>query len=228
MMQMFSLISMSLCLLSCRTPQTTEDVVLLLQQAIKAPQQAMAICSKIEATSRQEECLFTAAIQLKNSPALREKVCNELTGKSHGECLFMLAEESNNPTLCAQATPFELDCRLHIFSLRSGRYHTLKDLLQLATSLEMDLNNHNVQTLVYREALSRTPHIPINRCQEANDQQYCVEIARKLYRDILSLSKREGTFPCQGSLGRLKHQDHPVLTKEFNAVHVKTCPQPPK
>jgi hypothetical protein len=212
---------------SCSFEQTTEDAVKIMQIALQNPEGAIDICAKIQAQSQKQECLFSSALQLQNSPTVREKICQELRNNERGECYFLLAEESNDPTLCPKAIPFENDCRLHIFSLRSGRYHSLSKLIELAKSLDMDINNNNVQALMYREALSRTPNVPISICEQANNSTSCIDVAKKLYRDILILAKKQKNFPCQPPLGRLDHGNHPTLLKEFKVFKQELCIQKP-
>ena len=210
-------------LLGCNQVQNTTTVVALIAEANRNPTKAIEICSKIEKKTTQNECLFSSSLQIKGQPKQTEKICKKLEDKWKNECFFNLAEATNEVEYCQQSGSFEIDCKLHLLSQRSIRYHSMKSLVEEAKALELDLNHPNVESILYRTVLSRQKRVPISQCSDAPNQNSCLRVGAMIYQDILNIAQREGNFPCAQPLGRLEHQNQETLLGMYNKIKDKLC-----
>lgn len=149
----------------------------LVEKAKQAPLKAFSICKEISSPDIQEECFSSSAQNLNGAPKQKEALCDELSGSLKGECFFELAEEVQKVEFCQRATPFELDCRLHILEAQCGKFSSLSSLLSLTKNLELDYSHPNVGNILYGCLLSHPQ--PRDICSQTPNPKQCIQIQER-------------------------------------------------
>jgi hypothetical protein len=198
----------------------------ILEKVQKNPSKASLFCAEVTDLDKREECLLSAVelLRKKDQPTT-EAICLEMKTTKRGECFFRLAEVSQKIAHCAQAIPFQEDCKLHLLTkkLITSKVTTIRETKTILDQMSLSFDSPHTKTVVYRHLLSKQHPIPIQNCITYPDAEECVMAAEGLYVDRLRYARDTNTFPCN-DLGKLDHQSHPVLKKEYNRFQGEVCP----
>ena len=125
------------------------------------------------------------------------------------ECLFQIAERSDDPSRCGQAGRFADDCRLHLWSrdlrellpthARPGEVETAASAALARYGFEADDNRP--WSALYRELMARQRPLDRAACASAPteaQQEACWNTGRSVYQDRLNVARDRHLAPCDG------------------------------
>lgn len=218
-------------LFSCSPQQTDSqsigEVVSLMEEARKEPNQAVSLCQQVQESTKQDECLLLALEKtVRKDIEATERICSALSSEANqGECYFRLAEYSQKKEFCLKAHDFQKDCLLHLFSreLFRSKLTEYSQLESLAKKFDISPDSIEGQTVIYRHILSLKTPIPIGECQAYPSPEACQRAAQGLYLDRLRFARSKNKFPCD-ELGDLDHSEDSTLLYEYQQMAKKECP----
>lgn len=81
------------------------------------PAASRALCLRLQPGAAKDDCILnTIDQQAETDPVSARETCEALTGWMRGECVFIVADKTLEPSHCSDATPYEQYCYSHIFS----------------------------------------------------------------------------------------------------------------
>ena len=219
-----SLISATIQTSGCESTSTPlPTVVKILETVENTPDQTKDLCNNLHPLDTKMECILIGAHALsKIDPVKSQELCSLLTNTARGECWFRLAERTDDPNLCTDATPFTKDCRLHLLSRWMFRHpdSTWEELLTRAIHYNVDPTSTDGETVLYRHILSTKNPLNMEVCLSKPNPNACRLAGKGIYRDRLRYAEHKAAFPCTlTNQHPLHHTNDPSLHpiyEEFN------------
>lgn len=212
-------------LLACRAGDDARAYPDALTAVAAAPDRALELCAPVADEALRADCVLAGAEALaERSPKEARALCDGLPqGLSRDECVFQVAERTDDPGLCASAGAFTDDCRLHLWS------RSLRTLLpagakpgEVEAKAEAALARYGFAagdprpwSALYRELLSRQRPLDRASCAEAPtdaQREACRQTGISVYDDRLNMARDRHLVRCGEALpGLLETTADPEL-----------------
>lgn len=193
--------TMHLMLLACKQPPPHE----LHAQALALPAvEAAQLCPKIATLELRADCTWRVVEELAaEDPERATALCMELPGTFGHECWFLLAENGDEPSACANAGPMADDCRMHLVGRRlmttQGDFDDDSDAEQVFILVGLSLRDDRPWSAWYRMLLDRQPLLDRAECAWVEDpwrRDICENSAIPLLHDRLNRARDQGLALC--------------------------------
>jgi len=181
-----------------------------LQQVKSNASASLVLCHELEGETLRQDCILAVAPELaKEDLSAAEAACDPL--KTRAECYFRIAESLGESSICEKAGPFELDCRMHVFSFSFNRWLS-KDadvpsiLAEAPKHIEeagLLATDFRPWTALWRWRLGAATPIDRTLCQtipESWNRETCFESGLVLFGDRLNHFRDKGQNLCEGPL----------------------------
>lgn len=215
------------CTLPTSSHSSVSTIADTLEQVQRNPVDTIDLCKTLSPTSVEQDCLLMGAENLfPIHPTAVEDVCRRLTDTVQGECWFRLAERTGKPQFCELATPFEMDCRLHLLSRWLFRHPkaSWSSMHDQATAFGVDPDSTVGQTVLYRHLVSIDTPMNPSVCTQTDNPLACRKAAEGVYRDRLRYAEHQGDFPCQLQPNEdAHHNDSTLLKPIYEEFHRANC-----
>ncbi len=161
-------------------------------------------CERIADATLRDDC-WTHRTSVDKKPH-----CDQTsTPVATGECWFVYAEATLDPSACPNATPFADDCALHVLSVgfrALGEPGTTpgtheEEVARRVVSAGLRVDDPRPWSAWYRQVLSGSVPFDRGACAAVSDpmrQESCRRTGIALYSDRLNYARDRGLYPCDG------------------------------